>query len=559
MEANLEGQVRRESCSKLFIKAIFRFMTEIEIDSVSKRFAEHLKVEQNYRIILSGKFGIGKTFFLKKFFEARENEYNTVFIYPVNYVVSSNEDIFELIKVDIVKQLFAAKKPRAKKTVSAPERIALFASEKPHHFLKFITSSFKKINPFIGIADDVYDGINTLYSKYKEYEKGLESRFKIPEERLEEFADSFHDKVGNLFEEDFMTKTLKEELLKRKHGGKKNALIIDDLDRIDPEHIFRILNILSAHNNDFASKNKFEFDHVIIVCDNDNIRNIFHHKYGTNVDFDGYIDKFFSTEIFHYKNDEAIRFYVKSIFKIDKEPIGFIELIVFILNTLVDTKRVTVRQIIKHLYKVDIGIFKLYEQKGLIEKNTFLRHEPNFIASWDNFFVDSSDLQILRIFKLMSVIFGDFNIFYEHVDQLAKIKTSCDADNLKSLLSFLVLQNHIAANTGDKLFFHVVYGKNNKEESAITELHQPQASFVSINNYNIKLHWDHSFPYNGQTSYFFEAQAINSDRHQYMGNKPKRLFESSEIFKAINSIISDCQDKGYLDNAGIVLNIRNED
>ena len=40
-------------------------MEKISINSVSKKFGEHLMIKDNFRIILSGKFGIGKTFFVK--------------------------------------------------------------------------------------------------------------------------------------------------------------------------------------------------------------------------------------------------------------------------------------------------------------------------------------------------------------------------------------------------------------------------------------------------------------------------------------------------------------
>jgi hypothetical protein len=556
MEVTFGGRVSRGSYSRLFIKLIFKLMTEIEIDSVSKRFEKHLKVEQNYRIILSGKFGVGKTFFLKKFFEERKDVYNPIFIYPVNYVVSSTENIFELIKVDIIKQLFTRKTSKKKNSISTPEKIALFASEKPHHFLKFITSTLKKINPFVEIADNIYDSISRLYTEYKEYEKALEGKFELPEDQLEKFTDFFQDKVGNLFEEDFITKTLKAELIKRKQNGKKkNVLVIDDLDRIDPEHIFRILNILSAHNNDFDSKNKFEFDHIIIVCDNDNIRKIFHHKYGHDVDFEGYIDKFYSTEIFYYKNDEAIKFYLESIFEIDKEYPGFIELVIFIFNRLVNEKKITVRQIIKHLYKVDIAVFTLFEQVGIEERNISLNSRPAFIVDLkQRLFVDSNDLQILKMFKLMSIIYGDFNEFYKNICELTKSNMTNDAHALKQLLAFLALQNHIASNVGDKLFFHLVYGNNYRLERALTELYPPHFQFLS-KDYNIKLHWSHSFPYNGQTSYFFNSQAVSSDDdHQHVGAKSKRPINESEIFMNIKSIILNCQHIGYLFNAGIILN-----
>ena len=44
-------------------------MEKISINSVSKKFGEHLMIKDNFRIILSGKFGIGKTFFVNEFFK----------------------------------------------------------------------------------------------------------------------------------------------------------------------------------------------------------------------------------------------------------------------------------------------------------------------------------------------------------------------------------------------------------------------------------------------------------------------------------------------------------
>jgi hypothetical protein len=59
--------------------------------------------------------------------------------------------------------------------------------------------------------------------------------------------------------------------------------------------------ILSGSKNDLKD-NKFGFDRVILVCDIQNIRNIFKHRYEADVDFNGYIDKFYSTDIFHFQN-----------------------------------------------------------------------------------------------------------------------------------------------------------------------------------------------------------------------------------------------------------------
>ena len=48
-------------------------------------------------------------------------------------------------------------------------------------------------------------------------------------------------------------------------------LIIDDFERIDPEHIFRILNVFSSHMEG-DENNILGFDHVIIVGDIENIK-----------------------------------------------------------------------------------------------------------------------------------------------------------------------------------------------------------------------------------------------------------------------------------------------
>lgn len=81
---------------------------------------------------------------------------------------------------------------------------------------------------------------------------------------------------------------------------KKVVLIIDDLDRVDPEHIFRLINVFSAYVDQDSSHNLFGFDHVIFVCDLENIKSIYHHRYGENTNFYSYIDKFYGSPPFEY-------------------------------------------------------------------------------------------------------------------------------------------------------------------------------------------------------------------------------------------------------------------
>ena len=82
-----------------------------------------------------------------------------------------------------------------------------------------------------------------------------------------------------------------------KKCGKKVVLVFEDMDRIDPAHLFRIMNVLSAQidypyrlgmpTDESLIGNKFDVDNVVMVLDYRNLENIFHHFYGANTDCKG--------------------------------------------------------------------------------------------------------------------------------------------------------------------------------------------------------------------------------------------------------------------------------
>lgn len=126
---------------------------------------------------------------------------------------------------------------------------------------------------------------------------------------MESFIQDIIQRQGSIYERNVITQIIQSLITNAKKEEKKEiVLVIDDLDRIDPEHIFRILNILSVHDDFCCTKeHKFKIDKTILVCDVENIRRIFHAKYGSDVDFSGYIDKFYSKEIFHFHNEDEIQ------------------------------------------------------------------------------------------------------------------------------------------------------------------------------------------------------------------------------------------------------------
>ncbi|MFM2293289.1 MAG: hypothetical protein RIS29_3102 [Bacteroidota bacterium] len=271
----------------------------IPISTEKDRFSQHLQTENNQRIIFSGLFGSGKTYFLDEFFK-EHNEYEAFFLSPVHYSVSRNEDVFEYIKYDILISLFAKETVEWKETHFSNELLLSFFVEE--NFIQIAKDTIKHAGKVGKIVSEVIEDIGKYQKKFEAFKARSETD--QPKE-AKTYIDDFRKQIGSIFEYDDNT-TLINELLGT--IPKEKVLIIDDLDRMDPDHIFRIMNVFAAQfDHERFGYNKFAFDKVIIVCDLDNLRNLFAHKYGSNVDFSGYIDKFYSIEPFMFDNKKAVR------------------------------------------------------------------------------------------------------------------------------------------------------------------------------------------------------------------------------------------------------------
>ncbi len=337
---------------------------KLPIDAPALDFKNHLTAD-NERILFSGPFGSGKTYFLREYFKLQAR--SVIHLFPVNYSVSSNQDIFELIKHDILFQLLAKGIDVEKHEFSHAITLHSYLQTNAYQLIK----EFVKCIPKIGkTAVEVADTAVKLLEQYDEYHKNAQVD---PEEDIKAYLQSFTTVKGSIMEEDGHTLLIQELLqtLKAENNGAETILIIDDLDRIDPEHIFRLLNVFSAHF-DFQTKmpNKFGFDKVILVCDINNIRNIYHAKYGAEVDFTGYIDKFYSREVFVFDNAKVVEDSIEKIlasmaieggyqeyFAPNNIENLFHEIIKYILMGMVRVKAVNMRSITPHfntIYKLRV-------------------------------------------------------------------------------------------------------------------------------------------------------------------------------------------------------------
>lgn len=270
---------------------------QIPITTPLAEFKKHLEDDQNHRIFFNGKFGTGKTYFLNQFFESN-TEFNAIHLYPVNYQVSSNEDIFELIKYDILLELVSLgwlKNDKEFNKFWAFQSYALYEGDK---ILSWTLRNIPKLGKALKITEETVN----FFQGFKTHKTELN---KTEIDIAGEFAKYIESKKGSAYETDAVTNIICNSI--NENSGGKLCLIIDDLDRIDPEHIFRILNVFSAHFDLHKEhENKFGFAKIIVVGDIDNIRNIFKAKYGMDADFNGYVDKFYSKAVFNFDNSAAI-------------------------------------------------------------------------------------------------------------------------------------------------------------------------------------------------------------------------------------------------------------
>lgn len=284
----------------------------IPVDDAMQRFEDHLLSHD--RVVLSAKFGDGKTFFLNKFKEKcmmdAESPFEFITLYPVNYQVLGNKDIFELIKHDVLLQILQAGIIDVKYEIT--DRMA-FEFYVQSHFCTVGESSFEMLKS-CGADDMVTKGflaafksvnwLKSLKDKVGEFKKEIDQTA-----FLDNYLSTFDE--NSVYENDIITKIIRDNIKAyQEKNGKRVVLVIEDMDRLDPAHLFRIMNVFSAHM-DYGYRsmqpidsslvgNKFGVSNVVFVMHEKNTEALFHHFYGECADYDGYMSKFYNKDIFRF-------------------------------------------------------------------------------------------------------------------------------------------------------------------------------------------------------------------------------------------------------------------
>ena len=186
------------------------YIGEKELNNKLTEFKNHL--EHADRMILSAKFGDGKSFFLQQIREDKDkfSDYEFITIYPVNYIISSNEDIFEYIKRDILIQLTK---------LDLLNEIDL---------TKLITSifSFENFKEVILFLISCVPG-GMIYKKLLDKALDISKKYNDDKATYKKYFKTFKVQKGGLYEDDAYTQMIKAALNILKNGfinEKKNEI-----------------------------------------------------------------------------------------------------------------------------------------------------------------------------------------------------------------------------------------------------------------------------------------------------------------------------------------------
>ncbi len=480
-------------------------LAKVQLTSVTEEFQNHISPDFNKRIIFTGKFGVGKTTFLHDFFS--KQDVNTFWLSPIKYSVGANEDIFEYIKFDLILEIFTNHLVVPAKE-SIPESLFIW-SYLNHNTSELLTSFFELVSllsPDGEKAIKLLNIFNNSYTSYKNYKKELLEKNKSEPEIFKDYLTISTQRIGSIMENDFITQSIRvylESLKEVKEKGSSNVLIIDDFDRLDPEHIFRILNILSVHNDYLSGtfENKFGFDKIIIVCDIDSIENFYHHKYGKESNFSGYIDKFCSTKFFRFSNFDAIKHFCEENIRINDLPKYCEDTLLMILLYLIRKEKITLRNLLKYRYESEKNTFIISENLSM-DMTDYCKN-CCFIET-DSFCIDTTSFPFIHAIAILSNIFGDFNKLKQCIRDLSKEESieTMSSDFVEPMINSLCLLSHISKDDSNvkKLCFNMDTSRHDGQH-----IKMPQTLFCG-STVTIKLPWSKHNKYKGDGNYFDNSE-----------------------------------------------------
>jgi hypothetical protein len=439
-----------------FIKELF--------DYPSAEFTRHLLREGNSHIVFSGKFGIGKTFFLDHYFKDETqhsvlkgtHHFTSFTLRPVHYSIATNEDIYRYIKYDIVYQFLDKRLPLHENDFHISDTMSDFFNNHMEDVFRTVITMVPKIGEsFVR----VHDSLKMFFEKMREHHNTLRAS---EGQTFVEFLETVQNDKQSLYENDILVQMIRKVLDRSKQiSNKQNVLIIDDLDRIDPEHIFRLLNVFAARLDiGNIGTPGLGFDKIIIVCDIKNIRSIFQSRYGIRTDFNGYIDKFYSDETFFFDNRKTLQ-------KIAEEAFTGIQVIGS--PTVGHEKHLTGK--LFNYSSLAVELLRMFVQAGLtnlrvlLNKKSFpIRLDFNErLMLGDGLQIELIEHPLLAQFKILQHITDGYPVMLEKISRLSDFELDFSARQMndygRQMVYYLTVDIHKFRETKTFLTYQINHDK----------------------------------------------------------------------------------------------------
>ena len=144
----------------------------IPVDDAIREFRRHLL--SHPRTILSAKYGDGKSFFLQEFEKDKKVQEKFVLLklYPVNYQVIENKDIFNLIKYDLLFQLFDKGLLDATQEISSLNLFYTYIRSKDKDIIQFLCEMAAVVGLLPKQFGSIIDKADQLKKKWEQYKDG---------------------------------------------------------------------------------------------------------------------------------------------------------------------------------------------------------------------------------------------------------------------------------------------------------------------------------------------------------------------------------------------------
>ncbi len=416
----------------------------IKFVKLEERFTDALEDDGNRQILFSGPFGSGKTTFLRSFFEKYGSDYEAIHIFPINYALHTNTDVYEILKFDLILELISRggfDEVDISRLVKYIYAVSQTGEKAVVNLISLFSKTGKGMKQVVDLFASSYEKSSSEYQALSDPLLSVRSFSKIIEQ------------VKGYEYQDYITSVIKEKLDLLCNGEKKKVLIVDDLDRIDPEHLFRIISIFSAHIDHHTNENKFGFDKILFVGDIQNVQGMFQHKFGLRSSFNAFISKLSSKNPFNFDPEAELYRAIPSLlsqFKFDLEGVS---------GTLQAYEYFTpvAKRYCNYLVcsLINLGSISLRE----IQKNKNIPITINGFGTIPRLGIEYHNCEIYILIKLFKALIPNTDI----IKLISTLETSPLA--LEKLRSPGEQANHIAANLSSIPLSVVCYSDNKNSQN----------------------------------------------------------------------------------------------